>query len=117
MQGTFREQPYQVDPSPRTPPMNTSPTNSPACGLKAKKPSSSKETLKRPEAEQLLLNRSHTSSPGTKSAGSASSEGGQQELPQIRNISNMSPYLIGRNFESFSGIMHTSLDEERNSDL
>ena len=92
--------------------MNTSPTHSPAGNNKIKKSSSSKDVKHRQESDMLISNRSHANSPSSKSSGSSQSSDnvsgqGQQELPQIRNISSLSPYLIGRNFESFSGVFTT----------
>jgi hypothetical protein len=98
-----------MEQSPKTPPMNTSPTHSPAGNNKMKKSSSSKEVKQRQEIDLLISNRSHANSPSSKSSGSSQSSENisgqsQQELPQIRNISSLTPYLIGRNFESFSGV-------------
>ena len=101
-----------MEQSPKTPPMNTSPTHQPSGHNKVKKSQFGKDIPKRPEGEPLVSNRSHANSPSSKSSSSSqsgemySTQQNQQEHPQIRNISNLSPYLIGRNFESFSGVMN-----------
>jgi hypothetical protein len=94
--------------------MNTSPTNSPANPAKIRKPLTVKEPTKRAEGEILLSNRSQASSPiSSQSSSSNLSDSSVQELPQIRHISNMQHYLNGRNFESFSGVMHGSSEEDK----
>ena len=105
--------PYPIEQSPKTPPMNTSPTNSPAGSSKIAKKPMGKELSRN---EGIISQRSHAGSP-VGSASSSQSGEISQELPQIRNIINMQPYLIGRNFEAFSGVMYNPHPEEEKEDV